>query len=149
MVTTLVTRETIRDGLVTLATATGKWQAVYGYVPKDNAVRGQSPFLVILSLGTLQSMESEGKNPAEYSLSVMSHVLMNDKGSWTEANAEDKLDELDKVLRQLIRDNASGSSYCDAFTFLASPSQTDFVMIGGEQYRTEARVIIGHHYSGS
>jgi hypothetical protein len=149
MATTFVSREQTRDGLVTLFDANAVWQVVYGYVPKATSIDGQWPFLIVTSAGTEQDMAGESLNPTKYTFACVSFVLTDDEGTWNEDDAEDKLDEIDKIFRQIIRDNAAGGAFADALTFADSQSRTDYMTIGGVGYRTEEWIITAHHYGGS
>lgn len=150
--TIFVTRKTIRDGLVALFTANDSWEVVYGYIPKVTTIDGKSPLLVITSAGTDQSMAGLNTNPAEYTFTFVSFVRMDDSvsgGTWSEDDAEDKLDELDTVFRQVVRDNAGGGSFADSLMFADTQSRTDYAMIDGVGYRTEEWILTAHHYSGA
>ncbi len=152
MATTFVSRKTIRDGLVTLFIADGNWQKVFGYFPTEDDIGGQEPFLVITSAGTEQEMESIDQNPSEYLFAFTSMVLMDDSdvgGSATNQTTEDKLDELDQKLRQIIRNNAGGAGIVDQLNFAGGASQTDIIVLYDVLYRTEMRVIKAVHESGS
>lgn len=152
MATTFISRETTRDGLVALFIADGSWQKVFGYFPTENDIDGQDPFLIITSAGTEQDMAGDSYNPTKYMFFFTSFVLMDDSdvgGSWTNQNAEDKLDELDKKFRQIVRDNPNGGAFADALTFADGQSQTDTIKLYGVLYRTEMWVLTAHHYSGA
>lgn len=110
--TTYTSRETVRDALVTLFTADGTWQSVLGYEPKT--LDGLSPVLTIISAGTDYDELSGGVNPTEFRFRARSYILVEDQNapsSWGPAQAEDKLDELEKIAREIIRDNAPTGSY--------------------------------------
>ena len=150
--TTFQTRELIRDDLVTLFTANGSWQSVYGYFPGTNEMKGKTPVLVIRSRGTSQDMAGAVTNPTAYRFVLSSFVLAyseNSADNWTSDDAEDKLDELDKVLRQVIRDNAGGGSYADRFEFEPGYSQVDDIIIEGLPYIVESRGIIARLVRGA
>lgn len=148
--TTFVTRETARDALVTLFTADGTWQAVFGYLPADSELDGQSPSLTIRSGGTQQEMASLHVNPTAYRFLLRSLVLSNDGASWTESDCEDKLDELDRQMRQVIRDNADLSTGSDYLRFDGSSSTTGYSLIGdGVLWRWEERSLFAHYAVGA
>lgn len=108
-------RETVRDALATLLTSAltgaGKpGQAVYGYKVGD--FQGQSPVTLVMSAG---SQRSELTYSTEFDnmfyLVIENWVLYADTaGSWTEANAEDRLDLLEKSIADVFAANYSHSS---------------------------------------
>jgi len=141
--TTFQSREAVRDELGTLFTADGSWQEVYNHFPSVDEIKGKTPVLIIRSRGTQQDMANLNTNPATYRLLLSSWVLAySSSDGWTSANAEDKLDELDKVLRQVIRDNAGGGSNADLYRFEPGMSQVDDVIIEGIPYIVETRAIL-------
>ena len=143
MTTTFQSREAVRDELVTLFTNNGSWQEVYGYAPDLNEVIGKTPILIIRSEGTSQRMEGDETNPASYQFAITTWVLAySEDGNWTSANAEDKIDELDKVVRQVIRNNAGGGSNADQYRFDPAQSEVgDVILHGGVPYMVESRLI--------
>ncbi len=152
MTTTFVSRKPIRDGLVALLIASGGWQKVFGYIPTEDEIDGQEPLLVIMSAGTEQEMDTIALNPSEYIFSFTSMILMDDTdvgGSYDSQDTEDKLDELDQKLRQVIRDNAVGAGLADQLNFVGGASQTDTITLYDVLYRTETRAILARHESGS
>lgn len=147
--TTFQTRELVRDELVTLFAATNKWSEVYGYFPSVEEVAGKSPVLIIRSRGTLQQMAGVGTNPVSYRFLLSSFVLAyTENGTWTSANAEDKLDELDQQIRQVIRDNANLTN-ADVLRFDEGGSQVVDTIIEGQPYIVETRTIIADLISGA
>ena len=148
--TTFQSREAVRDELGTLFTSAGNWQEVYNHFPSVDEMKGKTPILIIRSRGTDQDMANLNTNPATYRFLLSSWVLaFSDSDSWTSANAEDKLDELDKVLRQVIRDNAGGGSNADLYRFEAGLSQVDDVIIEGMPYIVETRAILADLVNGA
>ena len=104
MTTTFTSRELVRDELAALFVANGSWQEVYQYHPSVNEIENKTPFLVIRSAGTQQEMANLWTNKTTYRFAIISYVLAySASDNWTSANAEDKLDELDKAIRQVIR----------------------------------------------
>jgi len=143
--TTFITRETVRDAFVTLFTTSAKWQLVFGYMPSESEVAGQSPFLVIRSGGTLQSMNTYNANPTTYRITFRNFVLCEDEQ--TEAQAEDKLDELDTTFRQIIRDNCGSIAGANYIRFEDAPSTTGYAFVG-KWYRTEDWTVLAHYVTG-
>ena len=145
MTTTFQSRELVRDELATLFTADGSWQSVFGYFPAVEAFKGRTPILIIRSRGTEQDMAGLETNPASYRFLLSSWVLAFSPLSadnWTSTDAEDKLDELDMKLRQVIRDNAGGGTNADLYRFEPGFSQVDDVIIEGVPYIVETRAIL-------
>lgn len=137
--TTLLSRKTARDALVALFTAQDLWEGgVFGYVPKDSAVKGKSPVMFITSFGTDQTMAGRNLNPATYTFTVWSMVLSSTPDeSQTESLAEDDLDNLDRVVRQVVRDNSGALGSNLILGFSDGRSRTFFLPIGGEKYIVE------------
>lgn len=147
--TTFVTRETARDALVTLFTADGTWKVVFGYLPGDSELKGQFPAMTIRSGGTQQEMASLNVNPTAYRFLLRTLILTNDGDTWAESDCEDMLDETDRQLRQVIRDNAGLSTGSDYLRFEGSPSTTGYSIIGGVLWRWEERGLFAHYAVGS
>lgn len=150
MTTTFQSRKLVRDELVTLFAANGSWQEVYGYFPSAALAAGRTPVLMIRSRGTRQDMAGVWINPASYRFLLSSFVLAySSSDSWTSANAEDKLDELDKVLRQVIRDNVGSLTYADNLRFEEGFSDVSDIDLGGNPYIVETRAILVDLPSGT
>lgn len=153
MPTTFSDPELIRDGLVTVfqgvSTGSAGWQEVYGYLPSPTEVGGKSPFLTIRRRGTGQDMEGEFKNPTAHRFLCVSMVLAYDSAaSWGSDDAEDKLDELNQLFRQTIRNNAGGASVADQLRF-GAPSQVNDVLFGGKPYIMETFEIYADLVTGA
>lgn len=88
-------------------------------------------------------------NPSSFRFLCMTMVLAyDDAANWGSDDAEDKLDELDQLFRQTIRNNAGGSTFASQLRF-GTPSQVDDVVIGGKPYITEIHEIYADLASGS
>jgi hypothetical protein len=113
--TTFLSRETVRDALVSLFQANNSWKGVYGYGLAPSVIaQGQFPVLIIRSRGTQQGMANLHTNPTSYRFSLQNWVLADREISGdtqTSATAEDLLDTLDKTIRQVIRDNVSNPAW--------------------------------------
>ena len=145
MTTTFLSREAVRDELATLFTADGSWQSVFKFFPGLDAIKGRTPVLIIISRGTEQGMAGLETNPTTYRFLLSSWVLAFSPLSadnWTSTDAEDKKDELDMKLRQVIRDNAGGGTNADLYRFEPGFSQVDDVIIEGVPYVVETRAIL-------
>jgi len=144
MTTTFQSRELVRDQLVSLFTANNSWQEVYGYMPSVEELLGKTPFLIIRSKGTSQEMSGVETNKASYRFILSSWVLAGGKNdaSVTSSAAEDDLDTLDKVLRQVIRDNTGTITYGNIIRFESGYSEVSDVIVQGLSYITESRFIL-------
>lgn len=150
MPTTFTSRELVRDEITTKFTNNGAWQEVYGYHPSVNELENKTPFLVIRSAGTSLEMRNEWTNKTVYRFAIISYVLAySASDNWTSANAEDKLDELDKVVRQVIRDNTASMATCDRLELDNGLSQPQDVIIEGVPYIRESRFVSAHLEAGS
>lgn len=142
MTTTFQSRELVRDELGALFTSNASWQKVYQYAPSLNEIKGKTPILIIRSRGTRQDMAGVETNPTSYQFLLSSWVLAySEDGGWTSANAEDKIDELDKTIRQIIRDNAAGGTNANLYRFDPGYSEVIDTIIEGVPYIIETRII--------
>lgn len=132
-------REQFADLLSSAMVGTGlPVQAVYDYRVGDFG--GASPVVTVSSSGAARpAFTFQGSKPV-YRLQVDVFVLyaMED-GTWTEAQAEDVLDDIEKLLGDVISSNRStdywiGLDYVDV-------SQRIDVTIGGLDYIREAFVL--------
>lgn len=149
MTTTFITREIARDALVALYTTDNSWDLVFGYIPSADEIGKRSSFLAVSSAGTDPKMSGLDMNPTKYHFALRSFIRVSDTdqgGSWTEADCENRLDELDRVVRQVIRDNPGSGNY--NYIFLEGPSTTGYQVLGGIEYRVEERTIIANYPSG-
>jgi hypothetical protein len=142
MVTTFQSRELVRDELVALFVANASWNNVYGYFPAASEMVGKTPILLILSDGTRQQSSGVWSNPTSYQFLCISFVLADsDSDNWTVALASDKVDDLDRVFRQVIRNNGALTN-ADVLRFGDGFSVRRDVSIGGKPYISEERTII-------
>lgn len=145
--TTFVTRETVRKALVAVFTATGKWDLVYGYQP--SSFNDRASILTIRSGGTRWKMEGLHVNPSAYTMMLKSYLILDDSASWEADDCEDRIDELDRVVRQTLRDNAGTIGGADFLTVPEGESVTGFAIVSGTEYRTEEWEVQCHHVTGS
>ena len=141
--TTFQDRKLVRDDIVALFVADGSWQDVYGYMPAPEAFT-RSPVLVIRSAGTEQNMEGENTNPTGYRFICESYVVAftEQDATWTSELAEDEQDNLDMVFRQVVRDNAGGTTNANLLLFEGGFSSIKDVAIGRVSYSVESHGII-------
>ena len=150
MPTTFTSRELVRDALAALFVANGSWQEVYQYHPSVNEIENKTPFLVIRSAGTQQDMANEWTNKVTYRFAIISYVLAySASDNWTSALAEDKVDELDKVIRQVIRNNAGSMATCDDLLLDNGLSQPQDVILEGVPYIRESRFVSAYLQAGA
>jgi len=94
-------------------------------------------------------MAGQNTNPTAYRFKLTSYVLMDDTANWQADDTEDQIDELDRVIRQTIRDNVdkvAGSNYLQVpDTF----SSTGFLLVTGPNYRFEEWDVFAHLTGGS
>ncbi len=142
-------RETVRDALASLLNTalvgTGKpAQVVYGYPVAD--FQGQSPVVVLMSVGSERTMETMAtRRQSVFHINVTSFTLYADGTSWTEADAEDQLDAIEAAIDQTIAANLVTNDWADIG--YDGPSQAGNATIGGEQYRFETiplRITVFH-----
>lgn len=147
--TTFTSRELVRDALVTIFKASAKganqFKEIYGYAPSANEILASSPLLVIRGTGTLQEMNMQETNPTRYRL-VLSVMVRSYDDSVTPALdsawAEDKIDDLDRLVRQIIRNNTQNAAW-NTMDFDEEFSQKDDVIVGkGVPYIIESRSVI-------
>jgi hypothetical protein len=124
--------------LETLLVGTGKpAQKVYAYQPGD--FKGAFPVVTVSSDGSeYVPLSFQGLALSCY-LNVHVFVLYAVKtktGEWTEENAEDALDDIDKILRGLAEANPKNVNW-ESLMF-DGRSETGSVIIGGLEYRMEA-----------
>jgi len=127
-------RETVRDALTALLTAglSGIAQEVVGHRVSDPA--GKTPVVAVLSGGSLRErLTFQGTRPTFY-LTIQVLVLAEDATGYTEADAEDKLDLLEKTIAGILESNWRTASW-SGLTW--ERSEVLDVAIGGHAYYLE------------
>jgi hypothetical protein len=147
MTTTLVNRKTIRGELVTLFANTGEWKAVYGSIARAELIDGQSPTLFIAGGGTNQIFAGDDFNPSNFIYIFESYVLLDDGLDWDAADAEDRFDDLDLVVRQTLRNSIGQVSFANDFEMLGN-SNTGYAEVK-QTYRVEQWTVVAKMYDGS
>ena len=138
--TTYVNRKTARAALKTLFVSNGNWQAVYEATP--NTFDRQTPVLVLRSGGTRQLMQY-ATDPATFRIEYRTYVLYEDPNApddYGDEECEDKLDDLDKEMREVVRDNTPSGA--DAIELGEGFTETGYEMVDGVVYRWEEGVIL-------
>ena len=137
---TTMNRETARDALTTLfSTAlvgTGKpAQSVFGYLPGDFG--NASPVVALGSAGTepeQRAVTSRQKNNFYFNVYVFVAYAVAGT-TWGEDDAEDRLDLIEKTIRDTIAANRSTANW--AFIEYEGRSSVDSSIVGGVEYRRE------------
>lgn len=131
-----VNRETVRDALVTLFGSLvddGIVQEVVGHRVSDP--QGKTPIVAVLSDGTERIVFTfQGSRPV-FHLVVQSLVLAEEATGYTAANAEDKLDLVEKSITDLVDANRRTTSWEDIRQ--EDRGQVLDVTIGGHAYLLE------------
>jgi hypothetical protein len=106
-----VNRETARDGLTSLLTTalTGIAASVVGHRLSDPA--GQTPVVAVLSASSDRPRMTFQGNRAVFRLLVQILILAEDATGYTEADAEDKLDLVEKTVSATVEANAGATAY--------------------------------------
>lgn len=140
--TTFQSRELVRDELQTLFNANGSWQAVYNYTPGYSVIAGLSPVLTIVSAGTSQQFANLHTNPTSYRFEIVNYVVSSSESDATVTTtaAEDKLDALDKTIRQVVRDNTNLTN-ANNLRFDENYSTVERGAIGNKPYIRETYIL--------
>jgi hypothetical protein len=116
-------------------------QASYAYMPGDFG--GQSPVLTVWGGGSLrkQVMLSTTTRQVTFYLTVSTWVLYADRDAgWTEADAEDRMDLLEKSIADVIADHPKTSDW-DLLTLgdreAGTRSEINRILVGGKLYMHE------------
>ena len=135
-------RETVRDYLATLLTATlvtadSVVQAVYNYRIGDFA--GLSPVVTVSSAGSnreqISAMPQPGIVQAVFYLTIHVFVLYAATG-WTEAQAEDRLDRIERGIADVLDANRVVANVWQEIDYQGDTIRDD-VLIGGDDYIRE------------
>lgn len=153
-------RQLLASEIGTALTNANLVQAVYGY--RIGNFNGQSPVVIVTSAGSDRRQEITGSVDAEVELlfAVDVFVLYADKASsWTEANAEDAIDDIEQTVADWVLTNANGIARTEAgqtswfdLTFndrSATGSLLQSEKQGGQEYRRERMTITVHIRAGA
>lgn len=152
--TTFTSREVVRDALYTLFNAyTGSGQPlqkVFNNWPKLGEAKGLSPILIMTSAGTRQEFENLNTNPAAYRIRLTSLAIAGQKNDTnvTRAAAMDKIDQLDTLVRQVIRDNVQNNAW-NNIEFEPSFTEVETILFEGLPYMVETHVVITYLSKGA
>lgn len=149
MTTTFQDIDLILDEIAALFVANGGWEKVYDYYPGVDAIKGKFPVMIIQDAGTNQQMAGQFTNPVSIRILLSTWVLAySEPDNWTTQNAIDKRRELNKTLRQIIRDNVGSLTNANNVEFDGF-SETESVIMEGIPYYVETFAIIAHVHSGA
>lgn len=146
--TTFVSRETTRDAIAALFTPyTGTGQilnVVYNNWPLLGTAKGRSPFLVIVSNGSELRMGNRDYNPVRHTMQIISMVQAASPTdtSVTRAVAMDKIDNIQRLVFQVIRDSASAGNAAWDNILISGVSAVDTVLLGELPYMTEVFTVL-------
>lgn len=138
-------RATVREQLAVLLTSalvgTSKpCQAVYDYQPATFS--GQSPVVTVSSAGSMRTRFTMQGNRLTAYLYIHIFVLYADADSgWTESDAEDRLDLIEKTIEETLQTYRTHPSYWSNIAY-SEPSQASSAEIGGDEYRVEVIPVI-------
>jgi hypothetical protein len=128
-----MTRQLVREALVTLFTADGSFNQVLGYAPVDT--QGMDKILSIYSDNTSHKVESANLGHSFYGFSL--DVLIKRSGGET---VEDTLDALHEVVRNVIKTNQGNANW--EYGSLEESSEAYFAEISGVAYRVEKHPLL-------
>lgn len=123
-----MSRQTVREELVTIFTTDGSFNQVLGYAPVDT--RGVDKILVIITDATHHEQFSGSWENHFYSFILDVFVLRS--GGET---VEDTLDTLHEAIRSVINSNQGNTNW--EYLSLTEPSDAGFGEISGVAYRVE------------
>ena len=133
----MINRETVRDALnaaltADLVTSKAVVQAVVGNLVTDPA--GQSPIVAILSAGSERPRMTFAGSRTIFAFQIQTWVRVTGS-SWTAANAEDRLDLIERYIAEYIEANQTATNW-NAIEY-AQASVVEDIVIGGEPYLVE------------
>lgn len=136
-------RETARDRLQSiLQTGLGaNVQAVYGYYIGD--FKGKTSIVIVTSAGSQRPRFTMRGRKAQFKFNIVIYVLYSKSGQWTEAQAEDRLDLLEKSIYDVLDTYTCDPGYWIALEVANENgySAMDYVIIGGLEYKRETITI--------
>jgi len=134
-VITPVNREAVRDALAAaLGTGLPSAQAVYGY--QRGGFDGQTPVVRVMSAGSYRTRFTAQGGRGELFFLVQTWVLYADPAlNWTEAQAEDRLDQLEFELATWMESNRNTQYW--SWIEYAGRSFINQVKLQGQPYLVE------------
>jgi hypothetical protein len=150
MASNVVSRQVIRDRLAShLTTAlvgAGKLaQNVLNY--RTDNFEGATPMVVVCSRGSDRDKMAEvSVVNTDVLLYIYTFVLYSDEDTWGPDDAEDRLDEIEKVISDTMYDNFHDDGYWISIDF-DQQSQVETVVIGSLEYMREVFFVKADAYS--
>lgn len=120
-----------------LVTNLGIVEAVYNHKVGDP--KGRSPIVVVLSAGSDRQVTTFSTQSAVFYFEVQLWVLYADPGAtppWTEADAEDLLDLIEKEVSKVVHDNVVNGVWKD-INYTGRSTVLDVATLGGDAYVLE------------
>lgn len=103
-------------------------RAVYGF--QKAKLKGQTPVICVTSAGTARApMTMQGDQSTCY-LDINVFVLYTDGGSWTEEQAEDKLDDIEEQIAAVVAKYRKSTSWGRLAYVDRSDARTPIVLEG-------------------
>lgn len=124
-----MSRQIAREALVTLFTAEGSFNQVYGYAPVET--QGMDKILAIYTRDTHHQQLSNSWETHFYTFVL--DVYIKRSGGET---VEDTLDALHEAIRGVVNANQSNTNW--EYLSLEDPSDAYFAEISGVSYRVES-----------
>lgn len=149
----LLDRSVFRQALAALITLNANFKTVFDYMPDLDTLSEDTkwPIAIVTSSGTNQLMLSQHTNPSDFQMDVFILVRSNEReiagSTWDESDAEDKIDELDQIIRQIVRNNVGTVAGVDSMK-IDGTSQSETAILGSISYRTESYTVVGHNPAG-
>ena len=135
---TLTSRETVRDGLATLlGTLAGDGNPVQSVTGHGLSALDEVSHIVVMSSGSTRAPGTHGHNWSIMYLTVQGWVLYTDQGDWGRDDAEDKLDEIEKEIADLLETNRYYSGYWDMIEYDGRSRVSEVTTVTGLPYLVE------------
>lgn len=101
------------------------------------AFHGASPVLLVLSAGSVRTMETYGELEPIVYLNLISYTLLSmPDGSWVGEDAEDRMDAIEAGIARMILDNHRHALW-HTFTYAGRSRVEDVIVMDGFIYRRE------------
>lgn len=134
----LTNRETVRDGLTALLAAlAGDGNPVQTVTGHGLSTLDEVSHIVVLSSGSTRAPGTHSANWSIVYLTVQVWVLYSDQGDWGRDDAEDKLDEIEKEIADLLETNRYYSGYWDTIEYDGRSRVSEVTTVTGLPYLVE------------
>ena len=139
----MANRETVRDQITALLSAalvgTGKpCQEVVGY---KKSVPDKVPLVCVMSAGSRRGADAVGSVGTTFLFAVVVFVSdANASAGWTEADVEDRLDWIDRVIEDTVQANRRTTYWAD-LDFTGEQSEVEDIALLGAAYATEVHML--------